>query len=152
MIDHQHIEDEEDARERTFEGLPEEADLGTDHPANDPLDEHAHAEGEGPAAVSSDPEGDGQAAPPRTTRAIPNAAPKRLQDDEASGKIDLREVKEKVKGKVRQGHGAPRSPEERLKAGVPYSELFFEMAWRGYMLIIEYKYVPVLPVYHSAGI
>lgn len=36
--------------------------------------------------------------------------------------MDLREAAEKAKGKVRSGHGAPRSPEERLKAGVPYSE------------------------------
>lgn len=28
---------------------------------------------------------------------------------------------QKAKGQARQGHGVPRSAEERLKAGVPYS-------------------------------
>ena len=32
------------------------------------------------------------------------------------------EAKEAVKGSKHQGHGRPRNPEERLKAGVPYSE------------------------------
>lgn len=120
ISDHQHIEDEEDERERKFEGLPSDADLSSDHPAQDPLDEHAHAPGEGPAG-----DGQGQAvfdADGKASRASPGAAPNRIREEEANGKVDLREAAEKVKGKVRSGHHAPRSPEERLKAGVPYSE------------------------------
>jgi hypothetical protein len=52
----------------------------------------------------------------------PRASPNRVHYDEDAEKVNLREAAEKVKGKVRSGHGVPRSPEERLKAGVPYSE------------------------------
>lgn len=123
--DHQHIEDEEDAREREFEGLPQTADLGTDHPASDPLAEHAHAEGEGPSSTTPPntdqvPMSAGDTRPPRST-------PNRLQDEELDEKVDLKGMKEKVKGMGRVGHGVPRSPEERLKAGVPYSESSFRL-------------------------
>jgi hypothetical protein len=64
------------------------------------------------------------AAPARATRAIPNAAPNRIKEELDSAKASLKEAADKVKGKVRQGHGVPRSAEERLKAGVPYSESF----------------------------
>ena len=56
----------------------------------------------------------GDARPPRST-------PNRLADEEEES-VNLKELKESVKGKARVGHGVPRSPEERLKAGVPYSE------------------------------
>jgi hypothetical protein len=56
----------------------------------------------------------GDARPPRST-------PNRMHEEEEE-KMNLREMKENVKGKARVGHGVPRSPEERLKAGVPYSE------------------------------
>ena len=52
----------------------------------------------------------------------PRASPNRVHYDEDEAKVNLREAAERVKGKIRNGHGAPRSPEERLKAGVPYSE------------------------------
>jgi hypothetical protein len=56
----------------------------------------------------------GDARPPRST-------PNRLADEEEES-VNLKGLKESVKGKARVGHGVPRSPEERLKAGVPYSE------------------------------
>jgi hypothetical protein len=59
---HEHIEAEEDRRERVFEGLPETADLAKDHVVEDPLDSHAHAPGEGPEPTSV--VGDDQAAAP----------------------------------------------------------------------------------------
>lgn len=64
-------------------------------------------------------------------RASPGASPNRIKDDEEQKdlKADLREAAEKVKGKVRTGQHAPRSPEERLKAGVPYSESKSSYAW-----------------------
>lgn len=52
--DHEKIEAEEDARERLFEGLAADADLGSDHAAQDPLDAHAHAAGDGPKADSDE--------------------------------------------------------------------------------------------------
>jgi hypothetical protein len=47
---HEHIEAEEDARERKFEGLAPDADLGEEHKAFDPLAAAAHAPGDGPEA------------------------------------------------------------------------------------------------------
>jgi hypothetical protein len=64
----------------------------------------------------------GDAVPPRQTRAVPGAVPNRIKEELDDAKASLKEMAEKVKGKVRTGHGVPRSPEERLKAGVPYSK------------------------------
>lgn len=113
--------------------------MESDHPAHDPLDDHAHAEGEGPGSVVA---GDGtgvgdgsgeqvvmDASAGAKTRVAPGATPNRISrdEDEKDLKADLREAAEKVKGKVRTGQHAPRSPEERLKAGVPYSESLFTL-------------------------
>ncbi|KAK8861437.1 hypothetical protein IAR55_002256 [Kwoniella newhampshirensis] len=123
---HGAIEDEEDARERKFEGLTEDADLTKDHVAADPLDEHAHAPGEGPTDVASEtqPEtilqaGDEVEAPPRPKRVDPAAAPQRIMD--VGGKDEWDSAKAVAQGQPGyDGHGRPRSPEERLRSGVPY--------------------------------
>jgi hypothetical protein len=93
--DHSHIEAEEDARERIFEGLPEDADLTQDHVAvPDALDIHQHASGEGPTETFSfffpdstpgaeetlNP-GDPVPPKPRMQRADPGARPERLGPD-----------------------------------------------------------------------
>ena len=150
IADHQHIEDEEDDRERKFEGLAPDASLESDHPAHDPLDEHAHADGEGPGSeVASDGTGVGEgdqvvmdASAGAKTRVAPGASPNRIRDEDDGSdiKAELREAAEKVKGKVRTGQHAPRSPEERLKAGVPYSESFPVYHWsRSVTDEVEYK-------------
>ncbi|GMK56623.1 hypothetical protein CspeluHIS016_0304630 [Cutaneotrichosporon spelunceum] len=51
---HGHIDAEEDARERKFEGLAPDADLTAQHVrAHDPLDQSGHAAGEGPEAYAA---------------------------------------------------------------------------------------------------
>ncbi|KAL1409493.1 hypothetical protein Q8F55_003476 [Vanrija albida] len=45
--DHHKLEEEEDARQRIFQGLAPDADLEEDHEVVDPLDVHEHAAGEG---------------------------------------------------------------------------------------------------------
>ncbi|WRT65518.1 uncharacterized protein IL334_002463 [Kwoniella shivajii] len=128
---HADIEDEEDSRERKFEGLAEDADITKDHVAHDPLDIHAHAEGEGPSDTPPEPEstlqpGDEVEAPPRPKRVDPNAQPQRIMDAAGSKlKEGWESAKEAVveKGSKYEGHGRPRNVEERLKAGVPYSKL-----------------------------
>jgi hypothetical protein len=135
---HGHIEAEEDRRERVFEGLPETADLAKDHVVEDPLDSHAHAPGEGPEETSV--VGDDQAAapsvalkagdevppPPKLVRQDPGASPSRMKMGKTGGgldKEDLDGLKEGVAGSRHDAHSRPRSAEERLRAGVPYSEL-----------------------------
>ncbi|WVQ79039.1 hypothetical protein IAT38_001131 [Cryptococcus sp. DSM 104549] len=127
---HAHIEDEEDARERKFEGLPQDADLSKDHVAPDPLDAHAHAPGEGPEATATDPAdipakpestlqpGDEVDAPPRPKRVDPGASPQRIM--RGGHREELEDLKEVAKGQPGYGGGRPRSPEERLRSGVPY--------------------------------
>lgn len=125
--DHAEIEDEEDARERLYQGLHESADLAADHKAPvDPLAVHEHAPGEGPDAV---PEAGGVADPAvndatgggparkdisagdlqrlRAQRAAnPNRGPpRRLPSEGGSGK--------------RHRH----NPEERSRKDAPYSRL-----------------------------
>ncbi|RXK41351.1 hypothetical protein M231_01256 [Tremella mesenterica] len=114
--DHIHIEAEEDARERIFEGLPPDANLEMDHVASDPLDEHAHAQGEGPSDVplQPDPEkdlkpGDEIPPPPKIQRVTPGASPARLG----------REGEEKLY-KPDEGHGRGREAGDRL----PYKSRF----------------------------
>jgi hypothetical protein len=75
----------------------------------------------------------GDARPPRST-------PNRLVDEEEES-VNLKELKESVKGKARVGHGVPRSPEERLKAGVPYSE-YLSMFRVELMGRIQVRYLP----------
>jgi len=67
----------------------------------------------------------------------PRGSPNRLPEEEEE-KVNLREASEKAKGKARVGHGVPRSPEERLKAGVPYSESRDAFVGRA-ELMVEYK-------------
>lgn len=125
--DHAKIEDEEDARERKFEGLPETADLTQDHVVQDPLDDHAHAPGEGPDGQGSPQTpfkaGDEVPPPPRLHREDPGATPQRLQKTVGAAKDDWAKAGQEAKGKeYEHDHARPRSAEERLRAGVPYSE------------------------------
>lgn len=129
--DHGHIEAEEDARERAFQGLAPEADLAKDHIAVDPLADHAHAPGEGPvdAALMPDVKAGDEAqdyqTPPPRQRVVPNAQPNRIRDGQQSDTVKsvLDEAKQRLTGGEYDGH-KPRSAEERLRAGVPYSEWF----------------------------
>lgn len=54
---HEHIEAEEDARERKFEGLAADADLADEHKAHDPLEAAGHAAGDGPEAYAAQGKG-----------------------------------------------------------------------------------------------
>ncbi len=128
--DHAHIENEEDERERVFEGLAPGADLSQDHVAADPLDIHEHAPGEGPTSVAEGKKprvtleaGDEVPPPPKLHREDPGASPQRIQRGKGPDKDTWESAKAAVSG---QGygpeHGRPRSPEERLRTGVPYSE------------------------------
>lgn len=86
-----------------FEGLSATADLGEDHAApHDPLDHHEHAPGEGPASV--DPNDGGRAE--RAARAARRASPNRVVQSEDIGR-----------------HKHRHSPEERMRADAPYSEI-----------------------------
>ncbi|KIR58111.1 hypothetical protein I314_06076 [Cryptococcus bacillisporus CA1873] len=142
---HAEIEDEEDARERRFEGLPPTADLTKDHTAVDPLDHHEHAPGEGPledasssSSSSSPSSGDLQNADEDGTgdlkpgdevvdpllsarvpkRVDPGAAPQRITK---SGHLEeLGGLKEAALEEPGYGGGRPRTAGERLRAGVPY--------------------------------
>lgn len=122
--EHAHIESEEDARERKFEGLPEDADLSQDHVAQDVLDHHEHAPGEGPpdeqgSAQTVLKHGD-EVPPPKYQRVDPLARPGRLNQD-GTVRDELDNLKSKVQGETYDtSHGRPRSAEERLRGNVPY--------------------------------
>lgn len=127
MPDHAHIEEEEDAKERKFEGLAPDADLAQDHVAVDPLDQHAHAPGEGPLGTETVPKVPlkaGDAVPPKLQRTVPGAAPQRLQEgDERPGKEEWAKASRAAGGAhYRADDSRPRTDEERMKKGVPYSE------------------------------
>ena len=98
-----------------------------DHVVADPLEKHAHADGEGPDGNGSvEPDlkaGDPVEPPPRLVREAPGATPQRLAKSDGSGKEDWQRAGEQARGKE-YGHeqGRPRSPEERLRANVPYSK------------------------------
>lgn len=141
---HHHIEAEEDARERRFQGLPQDANLEKDHVAADPLDEHAHDAGQGPPADSSSASLDSDNDPSIVEKLkdlkagdevpdLPKSNPKRVSPGAAPNRIDhasagdvrrqeLYEAKEKAGGREHDvgSHGVPRTAEERLRAGVPY--------------------------------
>ncbi|WWC87690.1 uncharacterized protein L201_002582 [Kwoniella dendrophila CBS 6074] len=136
---HGEIEDEEDARERKFEGLNEDADLSKDHFAEDPLDIHSHLPGDGPTDVPPRPEstlkpGDEVDPPPTQEqkplaihRVDPLASPQRILkgNDDNNKHLTKEELeslsKQSAKGsKYDSGHGRPRNAEDRLKSGVPY--------------------------------
>ncbi|KAK1927393.1 hypothetical protein DB88DRAFT_29411 [Papiliotrema laurentii] len=121
---HHEIEEEEDARERKFQGLAEDADLSKDHVAQDPLEDHAHAPGEGPDGKGSPAPslkaGDPVPPPPRLHREDPGATPHRLQAIDADAdKEDWRQAKANARGKE-YDYARPRSAEERARANVPY--------------------------------
>lgn len=145
--DHAHIEAEEEARERKFAGLDNDADLMQEHPAaSDPLDTHAHAPGEGPDPSNLNPGEKAPSAPAgqgstdeqdaqkplqagskgsaHPQRADAKGAPSRMR---TKGSMSREELEEMGRQTAQQGgsgsyhgHGRPRSPEERLKA--PYSK------------------------------
>lgn len=100
-----------------------------DHVVADPLEDHAHAEGEGPdgngSVESKLQAGDPVDGPPRLVREDPGASPQRLAKLAGQAKEDWQRAKEEARGKeYGHDHGRPRSPEERLRANVPYSEYF----------------------------
>lgn len=109
--DHRHIENEEDARQRIFEGLPPTADLTEDHAAPvDVLDEHEHAPGDGPDALAEN----GEVIPEesraeRAARAVRRNSPNRIARDVASDKTN--------QPKNKHSHA------ERLRPDTPYSAL-----------------------------
>ncbi|EKD03617.1 hypothetical protein A1Q2_02094 [Trichosporon asahii var. asahii CBS 8904] len=78
---HEKIEAEEDARERLFEGLAPDADLDQDHAAQDPLDAHAHAAGDGPK-----PDSDEQKAHRLVKGKLGAGSPNRLIAEAAGGR------------------------------------------------------------------
>ena len=126
MTEHEHIEAEEDARERDFEGLASDAPLDTDRAIADPLDSHAHGSqdhiltGEDPESHQvpfKRPQGSSQGRPARIERTKPKPE-------------DLN----KLKAEVEQGHGGiwgawgekdmmrPRNDKERMRKNTPYSK------------------------------
>ncbi|WVR03980.1 hypothetical protein IAU60_000979 [Kwoniella sp. DSM 27419] len=128
---HAAIEDEEDARERKFEGLANDADLSKDHVAHDPLDVHAHASGEGPSGAAATPQQTlkpGDEVDPRPAggvhtieRANPAAQPQRIMNGDSARPVwdAAKEAAKAAPGY--DGHARPRNAEERLRAGVPYT-------------------------------
>lgn len=123
--DHAHIEAEEDARERAFQGLANDADLAKDHVAVDPLEDHAHAPGEGPPdaiPIAQESLKAGDEAPPVIQRVMAGAAPNRLGEQADSKRKELDDAKNRARGGEGYDGHKPRSAEERLRAGVPYSE------------------------------
>ena len=104
-----------------------------DHIAVDPLDEHAHAPGEGPSdpvpepSVKAGDEADESLTPPPRQRVIPGAAPNRIRDGQEDVREDLQDAKRRAResgGEYQYDGHKPRSAEERLRAGVPYSEYY----------------------------
>jgi hypothetical protein len=117
-IEHEHIEAEEDARERDFEGLDSSAPLDTDRPIQDPLDAHAHGSQDPVDGSSTDqipfrrPEGSAQGKPARIERVKPSAE-------------DLVRIRQEAKGQGAWGENdmhRPRNVAERMRKGMPYSE------------------------------
>lgn len=93
--DHEKIEAEEDARERLFEGLSPDADLDVDHAAQDPLDAHAHAAGDGPKADSDESKAHklvkgklGAGSPNRLVAEATNGRPKHRHSDAERARKD----------------------------------------------------------------
>ncbi|BEI82513.1 hypothetical protein CcaverHIS002_0303810 [Cutaneotrichosporon cavernicola] len=139
---HEHIEAEEDARERKFEGLAANADLTDEHKAHDPLEEAGHAAGEGPeayAAAGKGPDvGGGQTWDEQTaeetegTEGTGTGAQQVLAgQQEGSAKADgyqqarFRDVRAGRKVPPRRldpdtGHKHRASAEERARADAPY--------------------------------
>nr|ODN87347.1 hypothetical protein L203_03620 [Cryptococcus depauperatus CBS 7841] len=123
---HVKIEEEEDARERKFEGLDPEADLSKDHVAADPLEHHAHAPGEGSSEnpdtqfVQEEPKAGDEVEPSvkaAPKRVDPGAAPQRIM--RGGHAEEFGGLREAAKGKI-YGGGRPKTLEERLRSGVPY--------------------------------
>lgn len=129
---HALIEEEEDAREREFEGLSQDADLTDTHDApHDPLDDHAHAEGDGPeayAAAGHGPDahaqagdvttGEGEAVNQAHSADRDRAAQARFKAERAARKQPPRRIKDDHGPKHKHRH----SVEDRARPDAPYSE------------------------------
>lgn len=126
--DHAHIEEEEDARQRIFEGLPEQADLEKDYETpHDPLEHHEHLPGQGPDALNGTDEvvndgeqlqavmegGDAEEATSSEGRAV---MPERQARRNAPAR--QKEPTESSAKQPRHRH----THEERARADMPYSE------------------------------
>jgi hypothetical protein len=131
------IENEEDVRERIFEGLSEDSNLATDHVVSDPLDEHAHSPNDPGYEPPTEAESELKAGdevpgpPPRLHREDPGATPNRItRGERVEGKGDWEAAGKEARGKEHSADGRPRSAEERLRANVPYSKCFLSgMGW-----------------------
>jgi hypothetical protein len=120
--EHEHIEAEEDAREREFEGLPSNAPLTEDRVVEDPLDAHAHGsqDDQAPGAQDQDqdqtafrrPAGSNQGRPARIERTRPST--------EDLGRL-AKEAREQGTWGERDMH-RPRNDRERMRKGTPYSQ------------------------------
>lgn len=137
-----------------------------DHVAADPLDHHEHAPGQGPLDENENPQsrgdrdgdendfkpGDEVDPPPVRVpkRVDPGAAPQRIVKaghlEELGG---LKQAALEQPGWV--GGARPKSAEERLRAGVPYSKssifpfTYFTLASQLTRRSAEYKYVIIQP-------
>ncbi|KAH8090260.1 hypothetical protein HD553DRAFT_346791 [Filobasidium floriforme] len=118
FAEHEHIEAEEDAREREFEGLPSDAPLTEDRVVEDPLDAHAHGsqDDQAPGAQDQDqaafrrPAGSNQGRPARIERTRPST--------EDLGRL-AKEAREQGTWGERDMH-RPRNDRERMRKGTPY--------------------------------
>lgn len=127
-LDHHAIEHEEDARERRFEGLEEDADLSEDRIVQDPLDEHAHGS-QDEAIIGEEPQklfADLPRRPPGGT-----SRPARMSGEElaAAAKDDIYDELERAKRAASglPGYGEdhfhrPKSAAEKFRKNAPYSE------------------------------
>lgn len=114
VADHAHIEAEEDGRERRFEGLPDDAPLGSDQPITDPLDQYE----------TTDPSSDAQKVFPPRPPGAGSSRPSRI-DKSTSAREELHKARAEADGMASYGEDGfyrPRSVSEKMRKGMPYSE------------------------------
>jgi hypothetical protein len=96
----------------------------------DILAEHAHSptdpgyEPPTEAEQNAHPGDEAAGPPPRLHREDPGATPNRITRGKGDGKGEWEKAGKEAHGREYSGEGRPRSAEERLRAGVPYSEWF----------------------------
>ena len=123
--EHEHIEAEEDARERDFEGLPTDAPLTADRVVVDPLDSHAHGsqDDQAPGAQDAGAAAEGQAVLRRPAGS--NAGkPARIERTRPSSE-DLSRLAKEAREQGTWGEKdmhRPRNDRERMRKGTPYSQ------------------------------
>jgi len=111
---HEHIEAEEEARERKFEGIDDDMPVSEDRPIDDPLDAYEQpAESAQKPLIPPRPPGSGASRPARIDRSKP--------------KVNLEKARAAAEGLPGYGEHdfhRPRSAEERLRKGLPYKYKF----------------------------